>query len=73
MFCLNKDCAHKTFSERSDFISSNGKKTKQLIDKILITSTKLSSVNASSLLKNHRSKYVKAVSVTCLKNAGHCG
>ena len=29
MFCLNKDCAHKTFSERFDFISSNGKKTKR--------------------------------------------
>ena len=25
MFCLNKDCSHKTFSERFDFISSNGK------------------------------------------------
>ncbi len=48
IFCLNKECSHKTFSERFDFISSNGKKTKRLIDKILITSTKLNSVNASS-------------------------
>lgn len=41
----------KTFSERFDFISPNGKKTKRLIDKILVTSTKLSSVNTSALLK----------------------
>ena len=47
----NKDCTHKTFSERFDFISSNGKKTKRLIDKILITSTKLSSVNGKRSIK----------------------
>ena len=74
MFCLNKDCAHKTFSERFDFISSNGKKTKRLIDKILITSTKLSSVNASSLLKNSSIKVCKSSICELLKkNAGHCG
>lgn len=26
MFCLNEECSHKTFSERFDFISSNGKR-----------------------------------------------
>ena len=74
MFCLNKDCSHKTFSERFDFISSKGKKTKRLIDKILITSTKLSSVNASSLLKNSAIKVCKSSICDMLKkNAGHCG
>ena len=74
MFCLNKDCSHKTFSERFDFISSNGKKTKRLIDKILITSTKLSSVNASSLLKSSSIKVCKSSICDLLKkNAGHCG
>ena len=52
MFCVNQECAQKTFSERFEFISLNGKKTKRLIDKILDTSTKLSSVNASALLNN---------------------
>ncbi len=42
IFCLNKNCTHKTFTERFDFVAPNGKKTKRLIDKILITSTKLS-------------------------------
>ena len=74
MFCLNKDCAHKTFSERFDFISSNGKKTNRLIDKILITSTKLSSVSASSLLKNSSIKVCKSSICDLLKkNAEHCG
>lgn len=74
MFCLNKDCSHKTFSERFDFISSNGKKTKRLINKILITSTKLSSVNASSLLKNSSIKVSKSSICDLLKkNAEHCG
>jgi transposase len=51
IFCDNPECEHKTFSERFDFVASNGKKTKRLVDKILMTSTKLSSVSASSLLK----------------------
>ena len=25
MFCLNKNCTHKTFSERFDFVTPNGK------------------------------------------------
>lgn len=60
MFCLNEECSHKTFSERFDVISSNGKKTKRLIDKILIASTKLSSVNASLFLKNSSIKVCKS-------------
>ena len=51
MFCNNPSCDYKTFSERFDFVSSKGRKTKRLIDKILMTSAKLSSVSASTLLK----------------------
>ena len=32
MFCDNPECSHKTFSERFDFVSPKGKKTKRLIE-----------------------------------------
>ncbi len=51
MFCLNLACVHKTFSARFDFIAPKGRKTKRLVDKILLTSAKVSSVSASALLK----------------------
>ena len=74
MFCVNKECSKKTFSERFDFLSSNGKKTKRLIDKILVTSTKLSSVNASALLKVSAVQVSKSSICDLLKkNAGDCG
>lgn len=74
MFCSNPECTYKTFSERFDFISPNGKKTKRLIDKILITSTKLSSVSASTLLKSGSIKACKSSICELLKkNACHCG
>lgn len=74
MFCLNENCTHRTFSERFDFVASNGKKTKRLIDKILITSTKLSSVTASALLENSSIKVCKSSICDLLKkNADYCG
>ena len=74
MFCDNQECTHKTFSERFDFVAPCGKKTKRLIEKILVTSTKLSSVNASSLLKNDSIQVCK-ISICYLlkKNAHDCG
>ena len=51
IFCQNPECMHKTFSEKFDFVSSRGKKTKRLEERILITSIKLSSISASALLK----------------------
>lgn len=51
MFCDNPECTIKTFSERFNFVNQKAKKTNRLIEKILVTSTKLSSVSASSLLK----------------------
>lgn len=48
MFCDNPRCTFKTFSEPFDFVKPKGKKINRLIEKILITSTKLSSVIAAS-------------------------
>lgn len=74
MFCDNPKCDHKTFSERFEFVSPKGKKTKRLIDKILITSTKLSSVSASALLKADSIKACKSSICDLLKkNASDCG
>lgn len=74
MFCINPDCDHKTFSERFDFVSPNGKKTQRLTDKILITSAKLSAVNASKLLKANSIKSSKSSICDLLKkNADTCG
>ena len=74
IFCLNENCTHKTFTERFDFVAPNGKKTKRLIDKILITSTKLSSVTTSALLENSSIKACKSSICDLLKkNADYCG
>lgn len=74
IFCTNENCTHKTFTERFDFVAPNGKKTKRLIDKILITSTKLSSVTASALLENSSIRACKSSICDLLKkNANHCG
>ena len=74
IYCDNPACEHKTFSERFDFVAPNGKKTKRLVDKILMTSTKLSSVSASSLLKAGSIKAGKSSICDLLKkNAYNCG
>lgn len=74
MFCVNPACDHKTFSERFDFIVSNGRKTKRLVDKILLTSAKLSSVSASTLLKANSVKICKSSICDLLKkNTSNCG
>lgn len=67
MFCLNENCTHSTFSERFDFVALNGKKTNRLLDKIMNTSTKLSSVTASALLKNSSIKVCKSSICDLLK------
>lgn len=36
MFCENAECRHKTFAESFDFVEEKGKKTKRLMEKILI-------------------------------------
>lgn len=74
IFCDNPECNHKTFSERFGFVAPNAKKTNRLVDKILMTSTKVSSVSASSLLKAGSIKAGKSSICDLLKkNACHCG
>jgi transposase len=74
MFCDNPNCNHKTFSETFDFVAPKAKKTKRLIDKILRTSTKLSSVSASSVLNHSAIKTCKSSICDLLKkNAIECG
>ena len=74
MYCDNPECTRKTFAERFDFVAPNGKKTKRLVEKILITSAKLSSVNASALLKSDSVKASKSSICDLLKkNACSCG
>lgn len=50
-FCDNDTCCKWTFSERHTFVDANGKRTKRL-EKNLFTSSQLSSINASKVLKN---------------------
>lgn len=74
LFCKNPDCEHKTFSERFDFVAPNGKKTKRLVERILITSVKMSSVSASYLLKTEAVQVSKSSICDLLKkNASDCG
>ena len=74
MFCMNPACGHKTFSERFDFIAPKERKTGRLVNKILKTSSKLSSVSASALLKEDAIKVCKSSICDLLKkNAGSCG
>ena len=74
MFCNNGECTRTTFSERFDFVAPNGKKTNRLTEKILITSSKLSSVAAANLLKTDSIKTSKSSICELLKkNAHSCG
>jgi len=50
--CRNKDCNTKTFTEKIDFISPKGRKTKRLIKTIVNLNKDLSSVQTSKDLLN---------------------
>ena len=74
LFCSNPSSAHKTFSERFDFVIPNGRKTKRLVDQMLVTSTKLSSVSSSILLRQSSIKISKSSICDLIKkNARRCG
>lgn len=73
-FCTNPECKHTTFSERHPFTAKNGKKTERLVENIIQTSLKMSSTNASKLLKNSAVKSSKSSICELLKkNTRHCG
>lgn len=72
--CLNPECRKKTFSERLPFADTKGKKTYRLEKSIIYTSTQLSSVNASKILKAGNIDICKSSICTLLKkNAVDCG
>ena len=74
MRCMNLDCSHKTFSEKHPFVAAKSKKTNRLIQNILYTSSQLSSLNASKLLKSENISVCKSSICDLLKkNAIHCG
>ena len=74
MRCMNPDCSHKTFSEKHPFVTAKSKKTNRLIKNILYTSSQLSSLNASKLLKSENITVCKSSICDLLKkNAIHCG
>lgn len=74
MFCLNNSCTKKTFSESHSFVDAKGKKTNRLVQNIIYTSTQLSSVNASKILKSSSIDVCKSSICNLLKkNAINCG
>lgn len=74
MFCLNPDCVHKTFAEKHSFTDTKAKKTNRLIKNIIYTSTQLSSINASKILKSSSINVSKSSICALLKkNAIDCG
>jgi len=74
MFCQNLNCSHKTFSENHPFSRRNVRKTQRLEEKILKTSSELSTVGASKLLKENRIIVGKSTICEMLKkNATDCG
>ena len=67
MRCMNPDCSHKTFSEKHPFVTAKSQN-------ILYTSSQLSSLNASKLLKSENITVCKSSICDLLKkNAIHCG
>lgn len=74
MFCQNSECSHRTFSEQHTFAEKCARQTKRLENKILKTSSELSSVGASRLLKENSIMIGKSTICGILKkNATTCG
>lgn len=66
-FCYNPGCQHKTFAERHPFAAPKAKKTDRLVKNIIHTSTQLSSLNASRLLKSGNITVCKSSICSLLK------
>jgi len=52
MFCDNAKCKKRTFAETFEFLPRKGKKSKRLLEKITDISLNVSSITASSLLRD---------------------
>ena len=74
MKCINPDCSHKLFSEQHTFAEANAQKTNRLIERILKTSSEVSSVCSSRLLKNEGIAVGKSsICMLLKKNSSTCG
>ena len=72
--CSNPACSKKTFSERLPFVDTKGEKTYRLENSIIYTSTQLSSINASKILRAGGIDVCKSSICSLLKkNAVNCG
>ena len=67
LFCNNKQCTHKTFAEKFDFIAFKGKKTKRLETTIINIAMNVSSLTATSLLRNSIANVGKSTICNLLK------
>ena len=66
-FCENKECSNKTFSETFDCIDFKSKKSKRLIEYIINTSMKLSTIDASKVLEKNGVRVSKSTVHNLLK------
>ena len=67
MFCKNKDCNKKTFSEKFSFLANKAKKTKRLEEEIIGISKNLSTIKASKTLKENSIEISKSTVNNILK------
>ena len=74
MKCINPDCSQKFFSEQHTFAEANAQKTNRLIERILKTSSEVSSVCSGRLLKNEGIAVGKSsICMLLKKNSSTCG
>lgn len=67
IFCVNRDCRQKTFTETFEFIAAKSRKTKRLQEEILRISLTQSSVSASKYLRGSVANVGKSTICNMLK------
>ena len=67
IFCRNRECGHKTFTERFEFIEGKTRKTKRLYEEIMRVSLTQSSVSASKYLRRSVANVGKSTICNMLK------
>jgi len=70
MFCLNKECNHRTFAESFECLGFKGKRSLRLTEEILKISLEVSSITASRLLGEGTAKVCKSTICDLLKKTG---
>ena len=66
-FCRNAECANTTFAETFDCLPYNARRSKRLTEEIIRVSAQVSSVRASSLLRNATANVGKSTICDLLK------